>query len=47
MHTLQILPCHVSEREVGVGGEENVVTEDHKGILITENYKNIHNGHSI
>lgn len=29
----------------GGGGEESVVMEDHKGMLITENCKNIHNGH--
>lgn len=40
-HTLLNLPCHVQDSR----GEKEV-TKDYKGILIMENYKNVHNGHS-
>lgn len=35
------LPCHVQDSK----GEKEV-TKDYKDILIIENYKNVHNGHS-
>lgn len=28
-------------------GKEKEITKDHKGMLISENYKNVHNGHSL
>jgi hypothetical protein len=42
-HTLQNPPWHVRERG---RGKVKGVTKDRKGMLITENYKNVHNGHS-
>jgi hypothetical protein len=33
------------EKRLGEGRGEKEVTKDHKGMLITENYKNAHNGH--
>jgi hypothetical protein len=45
-HTLRNPPRHVRDRySEGGGGERRGVTKVRKGKLITENYKNAHNGH--
>jgi hypothetical protein len=44
MHTLRKIRRGMRETETGGGGGEEV-TKDHEGMLIPENYKNVHNGH--
>jgi hypothetical protein len=44
MHTLRSLPWHVQDRDRDKG-KDNGVTKYHKGMLKTENYKYVHNGH--
>jgi hypothetical protein len=43
-HTLRNPPRHVRNSDGGGGGGKGV-KKDRKGMLITEKYKNVHNGH--
>lgn len=45
-HTLRNLPWHMGDRKRRRQGKEKGVTNDRKGMFITENYKKVHNGDS-